>query len=84
MANSCPVIATDIPVFQEIAPGGFFSYEAGNHANLAEKMIEVIENQEAVESMIVQGLETARHYTWERTYQGFSQVYRKLINESTT
>jgi glycosyltransferase involved in cell wall biosynthesis len=78
MANNCLVIATDIPVFNEIAAGAYLKFQSGDVEALFGRMLEVVEGLEDFEGLRISGLENAKMYSWSRMYQELEEIYLEL------
>jgi len=78
MANNCVVIATDIPVFNEIAADAYLKFQSGNVEELFERMLEVVEGLEDFEGLRISGFENAKIYSWSRMYQELERIYLEL------
>ena len=78
MANNCLVIASDIPVFKEIAADAYLKFQSGNVESLFGRMLEVIEGLEDFQAMRISGFENAKRYSWDRMYQEMEKIYLEL------
>jgi glycosyltransferase involved in cell wall biosynthesis len=82
MAHGALVVATDIPVFNEVGQGTFLSFAPGDFAGLASVIRGVLANPEAFVSNRETGLLIANEYSWKKTFIKLSNVYREISDQS--
>lgn len=81
MASKCPVVATDLPVFREVASDAAIYFAENDSEGLVEKIRLLNTNKEIRDTMIAKGLARARDFSWDRCAKETAQVYRKAIVE---
>lgn len=82
MAKGKPVIVSSYAGASEIVNDGkngfVFNMDKNRAANLADKMLYVINNKEKISSVSAEGIETAKVYSWQRMSESFIQELEKL------
>jgi glycosyltransferase involved in cell wall biosynthesis len=81
MANNCLVIATDIPVFKEIASDAYLDFPPGDKTKLAERMFQIIEDPLVFGDLKLRGIEIARSLSWSRMFHEISDIYIELASQ---
>lgn len=83
MAYGKPCIVSSNAGASEIIKDGEngFVFDIKNNAvkNLAEKMIFLIDNSEKIQSVSKNAFETAKQYSWDRTFESFTVELEKLV-----
>ena len=78
MAVGCPVIASDIPVFREIADQSVLFFDPHSVEDLAAAMRRSLENRpDAAKAAAAK--EHARSFSWDTTAAVSAQTYRGLV-----
>ncbi|MDH3214354.1 MAG: glycosyltransferase family 4 protein, partial [Myxococcales bacterium] len=67
MASKVPVVASDLPVFREIAGDAAFYSDPHDPLSLARAMEEALFVPEARNLLVKRGLERLAHFSWDRT-----------------
>jgi glycosyltransferase involved in cell wall biosynthesis len=80
MAHGALVIATDIPVFREIADDAFLAFSPGNFTELTFWIQSVLANPAAFDSKREKGRLIASQYTWKKTLSGLLNLYKEIGN----
>jgi glycosyltransferase involved in cell wall biosynthesis len=75
MSHGALVIATDIPVFNEIANGAFLSFPVGDYTELTNVIRRVLSNPSAFEVYREKGISVASEHTWTKTLDGLMALY---------
>lgn len=80
-AQSCgtPLIASNTGFFNEIFGDGAHYFDPENIPDIAEKIIEVLENHHLKSGLIEQGFENAKRFTWDQTARKTLEVYREIV-----
>jgi glycosyltransferase involved in cell wall biosynthesis len=78
MAHGALVIATDIPVFKEIAGDAFLAFPPGNFSKLTFWIQSVLANPKAFDSIREKGRLNASQYTWKKTLSGLLNLYKAI------
>lgn len=81
MASKCPVVATDLPVFREVASDAAIYFTENDSEGLVENIRTLNTNIKSRDAMIAKGLARAGDFSWDRCAKGTAQVYRKAIME---
>ncbi len=81
MACGCPVIATDIPPFREIAAGAAELVAADDAEAFTSAVREIAGSAERRRSMAAQGLARAREFSWDRCARETLEVYHEAALE---
>lgn len=76
MQNSCPVIAANSSCLPEILQNAALYINPDDSHDLAQKVIELQENQSLRQKLIQNGLELVPQYNWHTTAQQTFTVYR--------
>ena len=79
MACGCPVIASSIPSTLEIAQDAPIYFDPGNPASLKEAL-DVMFNEEEINSHITKGYQVSSQYSWEKTTQKIYDGLKKLFD----
>ena len=80
MANSVPVIASNVASIPEVVGKAGLLFESGNPEDLANKIAEIITNPEMSENLIKLGYDNLRRFSWDI----FGTAFFKEINENPT
>lgn len=80
-AMSCelPVIAVNGHVVPEILGDAGLLYQQGNSKDLANKIMELINNKELCENLRRKGMERVKKFTWERAAKQYYKIYKKIL-----
>ncbi len=74
MANGCPVICSDIPVFREIYGEAALYFDPSDIIDMSDK-INIAYKTEGREALKSQGFEQVKKYSWQKLAQQTLQVY---------
>ncbi len=79
MACACPVAASDIPVFREVAGKAACWFDPKS----AESLRRAIESmdEKARKRLVELGRKQAKKYSWKKTAEKTVEIYRKILNE---
>ena len=66
MACGLPVIAWNLPVYEEIFPQGMITVPSGNFKRFAEMTLKLLEDSELRHSMSKDALSIASQYSWDK------------------
>lgn len=78
MACGTPIIASDIPVFREVAGDAALFANSRSEESLATAMQSVM-NSEVREKLIIAGKIREKTFTWEAASNALANVYRDLV-----
>lgn len=67
MACGCPVIASDIPALREVCGDAAVYCDPHNSDDIAQKIMEVMQNADLLSTMKDAGFAQAQHFCWEYT-----------------
>jgi glycosyltransferase involved in cell wall biosynthesis len=76
MACGCPVVASDIAPFKEIADGCAMHFEADDEMALAVTLREFVRSPAIRRELSAHGVARARDFSWDRCAEDTLQVYR--------
>jgi len=82
MACGTPVIASDIPVFHEVAGDAACYFDAHCPVALADRMQSVL-NEEVRRQCIAKGKERQIHFSWDAASAAIANVYRSVTERDT-
>jgi glycosyltransferase involved in cell wall biosynthesis len=80
MACGCPVVASDIPPFREMADGAALLVPPDDLGALASGVREVVTSAERRRSMVESGLARAGQFSWDRCARETLDVYREAAS----
>ena len=78
MASETPVIASQIPAFQEVANQSCIYFDPTSPEELAEKIRSVLHDQLLRETLIAKGKERVKKFSWKETAQKTLDLYNSL------
>jgi glycosyltransferase involved in cell wall biosynthesis len=79
MASGCPVIASDIAPLREVTGGAAILTPAGDVPRLAAAIATLVASPAQRLALSAQGLDRARHFSWDRCARETLDVYRRAI-----
>lgn len=79
MACGCPVVVTDIEVFQEIADEAAEYFRVGDADSLAESLERIDKDQRLRGARREAGILRVEDFTWERTAAATAALYREVL-----
>ena len=74
-----PVVASDIPIFKEIAKDSCLFVDPDNPDDIAEKINTLFNEREVRNKLIKKGYEQSKKFSWEKTATKTLDVYRKVL-----
>ena len=80
MTCGLPVIAVNGHVVPEIVGDAGLLFEPRNSDDLADKIIELINNKELYEKLRRKGLERAKRFTWEKAAKQYYEIYKEVLD----
>jgi glycosyltransferase involved in cell wall biosynthesis len=76
--NGCPVVASDIPVFHEVAGPAALFFDPRRGEKLAIAVAESLKSH--VQTRLVeQGVENAKRFSWERAADQIIEIYEEMV-----
>ncbi len=78
MASGTPVIASDLPVCQEICRDAALYFSPDDVAGLADRMQRLLQNTELRDHPAQRGRGRSRDFSWEKTAQELIKVFEEL------
>lgn len=79
IASGTCVLASDIPVFREIAAGGFQPFDPYDAESMADAMLQVANDPELRQQRIDQGRQLLQRYDWTRTATETFEIYQQVV-----
>lgn len=80
MATGCPVIAGDLKVFHEVGGDAISYFPVGDVDALADRMIDMIEDDNSRVDYVRKSLARSVSYDWEKAAEETVAVYRKILD----
>ncbi len=81
MASDTPLVASDLPVFREIAGNAAFYADPFQPSQIAAAMEEVLFQPEAREILVKEGRERLKLFTWDRTARQLLTLFESVLAE---
>jgi len=81
MASELPVVASDLPVFREVAGDAAFYADPYDPHSLARAMEEVLFIPEARKQLVKRGLERIARFSWDRTASRLLALFDEVLRE---
>lgn len=78
MASGTPVVASDIPVYQETLGGGAFLVDSPER--MAGAIIALLLQDPLRDTMVNQGIAQATRYQWRKTAQATLNIYQQVMS----
>lgn len=78
MANGCPVICSDIPVFKEIYGEAAVYFDPNNIDDIREKMTICLNDSNQLSKIIEKGKEQSKKYSWEKLARQTLAIYQEV------
>jgi glycosyltransferase involved in cell wall biosynthesis len=82
MACGAPVIASDIPIFQDTLGSAARLVNPHDVEAIAATIVEMLEDEDQRRAISRRGLDQAAKFSWERTAQLTLEVYREVLGKS--
>lgn len=79
--NGVPIVAWNLPVFNEIFKDGMIQIEENNIKLFAEKVCELLLNENYRDSLSVSAINNAKKYSWDTTAENEFRIINTLINK---
>jgi glycosyltransferase involved in cell wall biosynthesis len=79
MACGAPVIASNIPALAETTGGAARLFDPRNADDLAQKIIELLDDENARHELSLAGQRRAAEFSWEQTAQQTLRVYQEAL-----
>ena len=80
MASGCPVITSNTSSLPEIVGNAGIMVDPHDLNSLAEKMHEVLTDENLRKEMIKKGLDQAEKFSWGKSAEETIQLYKKILN----
>ncbi len=78
MACNAPIIASDIPVFHEVASDAALYFDPHDDEALAEAMVQILDDR-LRQDLIRKGRNRLSHFSWDKSAIQIAEVYRSLV-----
>lgn len=75
MRLSCPVVASKIPVFEEVYDDAVLFFNPKNAVDLCEKLSQILSDNNLREKYIKLGIERAKMFTWDKMAKQIFETY---------
>ena len=80
MVRGVPIVASKIPSTEEVAGEAAIYYDDPfDHMALAERILEVLENDNLRQGLVENGLKRAREFSWEKVGKRYLHAYKELL-----
>ncbi|GEM_PF-2370577 len=79
-AGTC-VLASDIPIFNEIAAGGFQPFDPYQAESIADAVTRIVEHSDIRQQIMQRGQTSLARYSWKTTVQETIEIYRNMIGK---
>ena len=79
MACGAPIIASDIPVFHEVAADAALFFDPHDDEELASVMCKLLDEASLRERLRAAGRARAPFFSWSKSARDLAQVYRSLV-----
>lgn len=76
----CPVVASDIPVFREVANTSFLSFDPLSVDNMYYSMRKVVLGDAIVQNNIISGYKCVKKYSADRMTRETAKIYKSLLD----
>jgi len=80
MASGLPIVASNIPVIQEICQEGAVYFDPNDPNDLCAKMEQVLSDPKLRKELVQKGLERARMFSWEKCAKETLAVFQGAYN----
>lgn len=80
MSAGCPVICSDISVFREVYQNAALYFDPTNPADIAQKVIQVVNDVKLKTNFVSQGFSQIKKYSWEKTAKQTLKVYQEILD----
>ena len=81
LASEVPLVASDIPIFREIARDAAFYADPFKPEAIASAMEEALYSERARETLVKRGRERAKDFTWEGAARNLMGVFDSVLSE---
>ena len=78
MAHGLPVVASETSCLPEVGGEAAAYVDPHDPMDIAQRVLQVAEDESMRESMMERGLARAREFTWRRTAEGYLKVYDEV------
>lgn len=78
-ALGVPVVAWNLPVFEEVFPKGMIKFERGKNELFAQKAVDLLENEKMRLNLAREAVENAKRFSWESTAEQFEKLCKQHI-----
>jgi len=78
-ANNCPVLASEIPCFQELGGNAIKYFNPKNIDSIVEAAETVLTNSKYRQKLVKIGASLAKNFSWDKTAKETLSVYKEII-----
>jgi glycosyltransferase involved in cell wall biosynthesis len=79
MSSGLPTLLSDISVYREIASDSSLYFDPKSAADLADKIMNFVQDPKLLSKMRISGSNLSSQYTWKSTFDKTLQVYEKIM-----
>ena len=76
----CPVVASDIPVFREVAENAVLYFDPNSASELATRVTELLDSKDLRDKLSLEGKLQNAHFSWERCARETSKTYTAALD----
>lgn len=80
MARSCPVVSSNRASLPEVLGRAALYFDPENEADMTDKILQILSNNELREDLINKGLEQVKKYSWWQCANQTLAVYQQILN----
>jgi len=81
-AYSLPVVVWNLPVYEEVFPGGMVKIPLGNIPQMAQKIVYLIRNEKEREKLSRRAYQNARRFSWSAAAKREEELIKKYSHET--
>ncbi|MDP3988446.1 MAG: glycosyltransferase family 1 protein [Candidatus Levybacteria bacterium] len=79
MSVGTPAIVSDIPVFHEVYGDAAVYFDQNNPKNIADKILETLEDKKKIQELIKKGYKRSEGYSWKKMVEETLKVYNSQL-----
>lgn len=79
MSAGCPTIISNASCFPEIASNASIYFNPNDHEELADRMINLLNNSDLRQKLIINGHERVSHFSWDKSAEEHLKVYKSIL-----
>lgn len=82
MASKLPVVCSDIPVLREVCGDNALYFDPLNVRDIAQKITQVLADKKLRETLISEGLERSKQFSWRKMAAQTLQIYEEAMTSN--